>query len=138
MQDTVRRTSSELVAIFFAFDFLQQFRARLALHAQLGERNRLESLLTDLDTWLHPAGRARFKRVRALLKVPPLLSPAEQRAWQVPAADLSAATAACQPPLGPPAALYCPGCGHALQLIAHWQPQQRTSLTAVQRTTRPP
>jgi len=34
--------------------------------------------------WLHPAGRARLKRVRALLQLPPLLSAAEQAAWQPP------------------------------------------------------
>ena len=45
--------------------------------------------------WLPPAGRAKLKRVRALLKTAPRLSAAEQTAWQVPAAGPpSTATAA--------------------------------------------
>ncbi len=39
----------DLVAFFFAFDFLQQLRTRLAFHTQLGEGDRLETLLADLD-----------------------------------------------------------------------------------------
>ena len=35
--------------------------------------------------WLHPGGRAKLNRVRALLQIPPLLSAAEQAAWQPPA-----------------------------------------------------
>ena len=35
--------------------------------------------------WLHPGGRAKLNRVRALLKLPPRLSAAEQAAWQPPA-----------------------------------------------------
>jgi hypothetical protein len=34
--------------------------------------------------WLHPAAKVRANRVRALLQVKPLLSPAEQQAWQPP------------------------------------------------------
>lgn len=83
--------------------------------------------------WLHPAGRASFKRVRALLKTPPLLSAAEQATWQV-----SPATLTPQPQTPDPAALYCPRCGHTLQLIAHWNPDQHGCIAAVQRTTRPP
>ena len=41
--------------------------------------------------WLHPAAKVRGNRVRALLRAPPLLRPAEQQAWQPPA-DPAAAT----------------------------------------------
>jgi hypothetical protein len=88
---------------------------------------------------LHPAGRARFKRVRALLKTPPLLSAAEQAAWQVSAADPpTTATAALQPQLPKPGAPSCPHCGRGLLLFGHWHPQLNGSTTAVGRTIRPP
>ena len=86
--------------------------------------------------WLHPAGRTKFQRVRALLKTPPLLSAAEQAAWQVPAAGPSTnETAALQPQLSKPGALFCPHCGQVLRLVAQWHPE---SNAAVRRTTRPP
>lgn len=89
--------------------------------------------------WLHPAGRTKFKRVRALLKIPPLLSEAEQAAWQVPAAvPLTGTSPAPQPPLPHPTTLRCPRCGHALRLLAQWRPEQNGSEAAMQRTTRPP
>jgi len=89
--------------------------------------------------WLHPASRTKLKRVRALLKIPPLLSDAEQAAWQVPAArPLPGATPAAQPPLPNPAALRCPRCGRPLRLIAQWSPEHHGATAAVQRTTRPP
>jgi len=89
--------------------------------------------------WLHPAGRAKFKRVRALLKVPPRLSPAEQAAWQVPArGPSSSTTAAPQPQLPKPAALYCPCCAQPLRLVTQWQPEHNGATAAVRRTTRPP
>jgi hypothetical protein len=89
--------------------------------------------------WLHPAGRARFRRVRALLKLPPLLSVAEQAAWQGSTPGPSAtATAAPQPLLPKTGALYCPRCGHALVLIGQCHPQQNGVAAAVRRTTRPP
>jgi hypothetical protein len=85
--------------------------------------------------WLHSAGRAKFKRVRALLKTPPLLSPAEQAAWQVPAAaPPTTATAAPQPQLPTPGALYCPRCGHGLLVLT----EQNSSTAAGGRTIRPP
>jgi hypothetical protein len=88
--------------------------------------------------WLHPARRVALKRVRALLKSPPLLSAAEQSTWQVPPAALAPSPPSAPPPAIPPAALNCPHCGHTLQLIAHWQPQHAGTTAAVQRTTRPP
>jgi hypothetical protein len=89
--------------------------------------------------WLHPAGRANLKRVRALLKIPPLLSAAEQAAWQVPPANaLTGPAPVSPPPLPKPATLYCPRCGQALLLLGQSHPQQRGSTVAVQRTARPP
>jgi hypothetical protein len=88
--------------------------------------------------WLHPARRAGLKRVRALLKSPPLLSAAEQSTWQLPPAALAPSPPSSPPLPSPPAALPCPRCGHALQLIAHWHPEPTGSMAAVQRTTRPP
>jgi hypothetical protein len=95
--------------------------------------------------WLHPGGRAKLKRVRALLKLPPLLSAAEQTAWQPPAPDPTAAPAATpSPETPPPAPLRCPRCGHALILVGQWRPGQgwRTSIAVpapgLERTTRPP
>lgn len=89
--------------------------------------------------WLHPGGRAKLKRVRALLKTAPLLSAAEQAAWQVPAASPPThTTAALQPHLPKPGALYCPRCAQALVRIGPWHPQQNGPTAAVQRTTRPP
>lgn len=100
--------------------------------------------------WLHPAGRARYNRVRALLKAPPLLSAAEQAAWQLPAPSSAAQ------PLPPaqslpaqPSGLRCPHCGQPLRLfLGHWDPPpQRPSLSqrpaqspasGVPRTIRPP
>jgi hypothetical protein len=95
--------------------------------------------------WLHPAARARLNRVRALLKTSPLLSAAEQAAWQPPppgqpSAPLAAPAAA--PP--PPPQLPCPRCGRALVLVGHWRPGQdwrgllSGAPSSVQRTTRPP
>ena len=89
--------------------------------------------------WLHPAGQAKLKRVRALLKISPLLSAAEQAAWQVPSAGPSTiATADPQPQFPKPGALYCPRCGQALVLIGQWHPEQSEAAAAVRRTTRPP
>jgi hypothetical protein len=89
--------------------------------------------------WLHPAGRAKLKRVRALLNTSPLLSAAEQAAWQVPTAGPpTTATAAPQPQIPTPGALYCPRCGQALVLIGQRHPEQNGATGAVRRTTRPP
>lgn len=89
--------------------------------------------------WLHPGGRAKLNRVRALLKVPPLLSAAEQKVWQVPAAGLLTGSVPVSPPqVLKPATLYCPRCGQALRLVGQWPPQHCGSTAAVQRTTRPP
>ena len=88
--------------------------------------------------WLHPAGRARLKRVHALLHRPPLLSVPEQATWQPPAPDPQAPaplTPLPEPP--PPAPLRCPRCGQTLVRVGQWRPGQswRGSITA---PARPP
>lgn len=92
--------------------------------------------------WLHPAQRVKLNRVRALLKTAPLLSAAEQQAWQ-PSGHASQPADASPPPRQPPA-LLCPHCGHALILVGRWQPgQNHDALLALSvalrpRTIRPP
>jgi hypothetical protein len=95
--------------------------------------------------WLHPGGRARLKRVCALLKTPPRLSAAEQAAWQPPAQSQSTnPPPAPEPNALPAAALRCPQCGHTLVLRGQWRPGQNwralipNPARGVQRTTRPP
>jgi Putative transposase/Transposase zinc-binding domain len=90
--------------------------------------------------WLHPAGRDKLKRVRGLLKIAPLLSAAEQTAWQVPApaGPLTGSPPTSPPQLPTPATLCCPHCGQALRQIGQWPPQRNGVFAAVQRTTRPP
>jgi hypothetical protein len=90
--------------------------------------------------WLHPAGRTRFKRVRGLLKLPPLLSATEQTTWQVPAlaGPLTGSAPASPPQLPKPAALRCPLCGQPLWQVGHWPPQHKSAIAAVRHTTRPP
>jgi hypothetical protein len=61
---------------------------------------------------LHPGARAKLKRVRALLRMPPLLSPAEQAAWAPPAPNpQSSPVAAVLADVLEPAPLRCPHCG---------------------------
>ena len=89
--------------------------------------------------WLHPGGRARFKRVQALLGGPPLLSTAEQATWQVPPAGLlTHPVPVSLPQLPQSAKLCCPRCGQALLLLGQWHPPQSGSPAAVRRTARPP
>jgi hypothetical protein len=90
--------------------------------------------------WLHPASRARLKRVRGLLKMSPLLSAAEQATWQVPApaGPLTGPAPASSPQPPKPAALCCPHCRQPLLQIGQWPPQRHGAIAAVQRTTRPP
>ena len=91
--------------------------------------------------WWHPGARAKLKRVRALLKLPPLLSPAEQAAWAPPARNPQYSPgAAPQAEVLKSAPLRCPHCGSKLVMIGQWHPQPwlRNSLPPVQRTARPP
>jgi hypothetical protein len=90
--------------------------------------------------WLHPAARAKLKRVRALLKMSPLLSTAEQNLWQPPTLAQTTSTSPNQSQALKPAPLCCPHCGTKLVMIAQWRPGQdgRATLPAVLRTIRPP
>ena len=72
--------------------------------------------------WLHPAAKVRANRVRALLRQQPLLSPAEQHAWNPPPdPDLELpggqTRVACCPPL-------CPRCQQSMRLVASWHAGQ--------------
>jgi len=91
--------------------------------------------------WLHPGARAKLKRVRALLKMSPLLSTAEQTAWAPSASNPQTDLVAdVQAEVLKPAPLRCPHCGAKLVMIGQWRPGQnaRASLPSVQRTIRPP
>ena len=96
--------------------------------------------------WLHPGGRAKLKRVRALLHIPPRLSVAEQAAWQPPAHSQPSSPAPVPQPDTPSAAaaLRCPHCGHPLVLGSQWPsgPNGRALIPhpalGVPRTTGPP
>ena len=74
--------------------------------------------------WLHPGGRAKLNRVRALLQMPPRLSVAEQATWQPPDPSPGSRPAPVPQPDTPQdaAALRCPHCGHQLILGSQWRP----------------
>lgn len=95
--------------------------------------------------WLHPSARVRLNRVRALLKTSPVLSAAEQAAWQPPLPDQpSSPPAAVSASAPPPLPLPCPRCGQPMAVVGRWRPGQdwrnllSDSPPGVQRTTRPP
>jgi hypothetical protein len=69
--------------------------------------------------WLHPGGRAKLKRVRALLKISPVLSTAEQALWQPPALAQTTPASANQSDALKPAPLLCPHCGSKLVIIGN-------------------
>ena len=77
--------------------------------------------------WLHPGGRKKLNRVRALWRQAPVLSAAEQAAWQPPApADPDAERHAPADPDGQPATSVpqrsqCPHCGGELVRVARWR-----------------
>jgi len=69
--------------------------------------------------WLHPAAKVRANRVRALLRQKPLLTPAQEQAWNPPDQ---------LPPQSPPAPVpesactpLCPRCQKAMRLVACWR-----------------
>jgi hypothetical protein len=72
--------------------------------------------------WLHPAAKVRANRVRALLRQPPLLTPAEEQTWKPPA----------DPELEPPesqplvtcSAPLCPRCQQVMRLVGSWRTGQ--------------
>jgi hypothetical protein len=72
--------------------------------------------------WLHPAAKVRANRVRALLRQQPLLSPAEDKAWNPPPdPELALPTlptpVVCSAPL-------CPRCQQRMLLVASWHRSQ--------------
>jgi hypothetical protein len=72
--------------------------------------------------WLHPSGRKKLNRVRALLHQSPHLTPAEQDAWHpekvlTPAHELETSP----PPILTP---LCPQCRQPMQLVARWNAGQ--------------
>jgi hypothetical protein len=69
--------------------------------------------------WLHPAAKVRANRVRVLLRQKPLLTPAQEQAWNPPDQ---------LPPQSPPAPVpesactpLCPRCQKAMRLVACWR-----------------
>jgi hypothetical protein len=74
--------------------------------------------------WWHPGGRAKLKRVRALLHQRPVLTPAERAAWQPPERDLPEPADAPPATLNPPP-LQCARCGGVLVLVERWRAGQR-------------
>jgi hypothetical protein len=73
--------------------------------------------------WWHPGGRVKRKRVRALLRQPPGLTPAEQAAWQPPESHAPAPEDAL--PDNPTPPLKCARCGAVLVVVERWRPGQR-------------
>jgi hypothetical protein len=72
--------------------------------------------------WLHPAAKVRANRVRALLGENPVLTSAEQAAWQPPL------TSKVEPaPAGPPTepcGPLCPRCHQNMRRVGSWRPGQ--------------
>jgi hypothetical protein len=74
--------------------------------------------------WWHPGGRMKLKRVRALLRQAPVLTAAEQAAWQPPA-EVPEPEAAPPSTLHAPPLLKCARCGAVLVLVERWRAGQR-------------
>jgi hypothetical protein len=72
--------------------------------------------------WLHPAAKVRANRVRALLGQRPVLTPAEEKAWNPPP-DLGLELPALQTPIVCSAPL-CSRCQQPMLLLASWQGAQ--------------
>jgi hypothetical protein len=69
--------------------------------------------------WLHPAAKIRANRVRALLRQQPLLSPAEEKAWNPPP-DPELELPGVQSPVVCSAPL-CQRCEQRMLLVASWR-----------------
>lgn len=79
--------------------------------------------------WLHPAGKIRGNRVRALLKEAPILTAQERQTWQGlqdPGHDF-AAQAPSLPDPQPNPSCHCPRCGRAMILLGSWRWAQKPS-----------
>lgn len=83
--------------------------------------------------WLHPSGRTKLNRVRALLHQSPHLTPAERAAWQLPEETLTPVDEleTSPPPILTP---LCPECRQPMTLVARWNAGQIVPLLP----TKPP
>jgi len=70
--------------------------------------------------WLHPAAKVRANRVRALLGENPVLTPAEQAAWQPP--KVSPLEPAPEEPAPEPCGPLCPRCHQKMRRVGSWLP----------------
>ncbi len=70
--------------------------------------------------WLHPAARVKLNRVRALLDQKPILTPAEQAAWQPPQIVLEPPEPLPPRDSGPA----CPHCQRPMERLGSWRPSQ--------------
>jgi hypothetical protein len=71
---------------------------------------------------LHPAAKVRANRVRALLGQQPLLTAAEEQAWNPPADPDSELTAG--PRVVVCSAPFCPRCQQGMRLVGSWRAAQ--------------
>ena len=90
--------------------------------------------------WLHPGGRKKLNRVRALLNQPPLLTPAERAAWIPPGleeilepSDRTETLPATSNPVW-----RCPRCQAEMVLVGQWPPEQVTQRRRFTREHPPP
>ena len=74
--------------------------------------------------WLHPAAKVRGNRVRALLRQPPVLTPAEQETWHPPPDPEVEPPPDPQPSTLNPQPHRCPRCQKAMRLAGSWKPGQ--------------
>ena len=72
--------------------------------------------------WLHPAAKVRANRVRALLGENPVLTLAEQAAWQPPLVSKLEPTP--DPPRSEPCGPLCPRCQQKMRQVGSWRPGQ--------------
>jgi hypothetical protein len=78
--------------------------------------------------WLHPGGRRNLNRVRALVGVAPLLTPAERVAWQPDPGGVPASEQALGPePSTTPHEWWCPHCKVPMRCVGHWRSGGPTS-----------
>jgi hypothetical protein len=69
--------------------------------------------------WFHPAGKVRLNRVRALLRLAPVLSVAQKQTWKIPDGLLPLEPAPPPEPSPRPAPL-CPCCQKPMNLLDRW------------------
>lgn len=78
--------------------------------------------------WLHPGGRKKLNRVRALLGQSPVLTDAQRAAWFPPAPDDPDALEPPEPDAQPSTRnaqpIKCPHCGGTLVRVGRWRPGQ--------------